>query len=235
MRRVPSPVANWAYRCEFSFARVVQQSLLRCHFWISHFDSIELTRCFRQALFVSLALIFWFAIVFSAFVHTLHPHLFYHGDVDSDLDDYDHACILEEELRHSEHPLAGEALEWLQSERAKGTFTATVPPDKIRARRSFRAESEESGSESELEEEKDRKSLIPTRPQQTTSRGRAAARRPQRPLTDIMSDSEESGLMSEPEKGRSSEKRAEKELGRSSRSLSRSRSQSRGKSRSTRR
>ncbi|GAA5847491.1 hypothetical protein JCM5353_008695 [Sporobolomyces roseus] len=92
------------------------------------------------ALFVSLALIFWFAIVFSAFVHTLHPHLFYHGDVDSELDEYDHACLLEEELRQSDHHLAGEALEWLQNERAKGTFTSNPPTEKCRSRRSYRAE-----------------------------------------------------------------------------------------------
>lgn len=194
-----------------------------------------LTSLSLQALFVSLALIFWFAIVFSAFVHTLHPHLFYHGDVDSELDEYDHACLLEEELRQSDHHLAGEALEWLQNERAKGTFTSNPPAENFRSRRSYRAESEESGSESELEEEKDRKSLIPQR--ETTTRGRTTTRRPQRPLTDIMSDSEESGSLSEQEKGRSSEKKEEKELVKSTRSSSRSRSrsQSRGRSRSSRR
>ncbi|GAA5924547.1 uncharacterized protein JCM15063_005672 [Sporobolomyces koalae] len=70
------------------------------------------------SLFVTLALGFWFALVFSAFVHTLHPHIFYTGDVDSELDEYDHACLLEAELRNSDHPLAGEAAEWVQAEHA---------------------------------------------------------------------------------------------------------------------
>ncbi|GAA5891765.1 hypothetical protein JCM5296_001855 [Sporobolomyces johnsonii] len=62
------------------------------------------------ALFVTLALVFWLALVLSSFVHTLHPHLFYFGDDDSELDEYDRALLLEEELKQSYHPYAGEAL-----------------------------------------------------------------------------------------------------------------------------
>ncbi|GAA5862574.1 hypothetical protein JCM8547_002111 [Rhodosporidiobolus lusitaniae] len=66
------------------------------------------------ALFVTLILAFWFNVILSAFVHTLHPHIFLSPDSDSE-DDYsdyeaEREAAIDVELRDSEHPWATEAL-----------------------------------------------------------------------------------------------------------------------------
>ncbi|GAA5985626.1 hypothetical protein JCM5350_004115 [Sporobolomyces pararoseus] len=150
-------------------------------------DRDETCETFRQklqiwlfvALFVSLALVFWFAIVFSAFVHTLHPDIFHTGDVDSELDEYDHTCLLEEELRHSDHPLAGEALEWLKAEREASGGYQPSNREGLRSRRAYHTQSGNSESDSEgSDEEKDREALIGKErsSNSTISRGRPSSR-----------------------------------------------------------
>ncbi|GAA5906535.1 hypothetical protein JCM8208_000473 [Rhodotorula glutinis] len=73
------------------------------------------------AVFATLAIVFYCAIILSSYVHTLHPHLFISPDSDSD-DDYSdveehRAQELEEELIRSGHPYAGDALKLLHHER----------------------------------------------------------------------------------------------------------------------
>ncbi|GAA5928550.1 hypothetical protein JCM3775_004562 [Rhodotorula graminis] len=73
------------------------------------------------AVFATLAVVFYCAIILSSYVHTLHPHLFISPDSDSD-DEYSdveehRAQELEEELMRSGHPYAGDALKLLHHER----------------------------------------------------------------------------------------------------------------------
>ncbi|GAA5912861.1 hypothetical protein JCM6882_009499 [Rhodosporidiobolus microsporus] len=66
------------------------------------------------ALFITLILVFWFGVVFSAFVHTLHPHLFMSPDSDSEDEYSDYEAEKEAqllaELRASNHPYASDAI-----------------------------------------------------------------------------------------------------------------------------
>ncbi|GAA5841692.1 hypothetical protein JCM9279_000732 [Rhodotorula babjevae] len=73
------------------------------------------------AVFATLAIVFYCAIILSSYVHTLHPHLFISPDSDSD-DDYSdveehRAQELEHEIMRSGHPYAGDALKLLYHER----------------------------------------------------------------------------------------------------------------------
>ncbi|GAA5959119.1 hypothetical protein JCM3765_006347 [Sporobolomyces pararoseus] len=205
----------------------------------------EACEAFRQrlqtwlfvALFVSLALVFWFAIVFSAFVHTLHPDIFHTGDVDSELDEYDHACLLEEELRHSDHPLAGEALQFLKAQREAGGHNMSNR-EGLRSRKAYRAQSGDSESESEgSDDEKAREALIGKErgSNPTTSRGRPSTKPILRPTSASSSNLGSSDLSSSEEESSAQEKekkRAVKEESRKTASLSRSRSRSRSRSQS---
>ncbi|GAA5845515.1 hypothetical protein JCM3766R1_001548 [Sporobolomyces carnicolor] len=102
------------------------------------------------ALVVTLALVFWFAVVLSAFVHTLHPDVFHLGEVDSELDEYDHACLLEDELIPSEHPLAASALRHVRAER-EALYLARLEREQqeqqhVRRRKGYRQGREDSSS-----------------------------------------------------------------------------------------
>jgi hypothetical protein len=58
-------------RCAFVLVRISESST----------DDLFLS---KQSLFITLILDFWFSVVFSAFVHTLHPHIFMSPDSDSE-------------------------------------------------------------------------------------------------------------------------------------------------------
>ncbi|GAA5973718.1 hypothetical protein JCM11641_005096 [Rhodosporidiobolus odoratus] len=68
-------------------------------------------------LFITLFFVFWFNVVLSAFVHTLHPHIFRSADSDTE-DDYSddeeaeaaREAAIDDELRRSRDPLAYDVL-----------------------------------------------------------------------------------------------------------------------------
>ncbi|GAA6038488.1 hypothetical protein JCM8097_004592 [Rhodosporidiobolus ruineniae] len=75
------------------------------------------------ALFLTLGLVFWLGVVLSAYVHTLHPHLFFPPDGLTDdeySDDELHAdAELEDELLRSDHPYAADALAMRRRQRSE--------------------------------------------------------------------------------------------------------------------
>ncbi|GAA5895143.1 uncharacterized protein JCM6883_002333 [Sporobolomyces salmoneus] len=188
------------------------------------------------SLFVTLALVFWFALVFSAFVHTLHPDIFHTGDVDSELDEYDHACLLEEELRNSDHPLAGEALEILRFQRESAGLDLARGREGFRSRKGYQCDcfSEESGSKSDTDDEKkDREALIGReRSNSRASRGRPASAQRQEPGANSDSESSSSSMEEKEWKGKSRVSKASEAEMRTNASLARSRLRSRSRSRS---
>lgn len=87
-------------------------------------------RARKKAIFATLAVVFYCAVILSAFVHTLHPHLFISPDSDSD-DDYSdveerRADELEKELLRSGHPYAGDAIRLLARERQERAAARSV-------------------------------------------------------------------------------------------------------------
>ncbi|GAA5826348.1 hypothetical protein JCM11251_007264 [Rhodosporidiobolus azoricus] len=74
-------------------------------------------------LFLTLILVFWFGVILSAFVHTLHPHLFLSPDSDSEDEYSDYEAEKEKqlaaELRASNHPYAADALAYRALQRSQ--------------------------------------------------------------------------------------------------------------------
>ncbi|GAA6008039.1 hypothetical protein JCM11491_006586 [Sporobolomyces phaffii] len=194
------------------------------------------------ALFITLALVFWFSLAFSSFVHTLHPHIFHTGDVDSELDEHDHAQLLEDELRRSDHPLAPHALEWLQAQKAQDSRNSGGDESgQFRRRKAYQTQSDGSGSESGSDDDMDRKILLakrsdsPPGPQPSVpSLTDPSSRSSRRPGQGGPSNETSSALSSSDDSEGEVVVSAKEESSVKSASLSRSRSRSLTRSRSSR-